>query len=123
MHFARGGQLCSDLEPGVPAADDERDAFWKIGRPAVAATVQLHHVADEIGGYWRRERHLERPRSDDDLVGFKSSVAEFDDEPTSVATADRSDAAVVRDRQLEASCVLGEVGDDVIPARVAGRVP
>ena len=122
MHFARGGQLGGDLEAGVPAADDERDAFRQGVRRAVAAAVQLHDLVAEIGGHRRRERHLERPRGDDDLIGFVGAIGQFDEEAFTVAAADRSDAAVVLDRQLEAPCVLGEVVDDVIPARVAGRV-
>ena len=111
-------ELGGDLEPGVPAADHQHRSVGKAVRRAVRAAVQLQHVTAEVLRDRRRERHLEGPGGDDDLIGFVGPVGELDHE-ASVARADGPDAAVELDRQIEMSRVVGQVRDDIVAARVA----
>ena len=84
---ARLGQLRGDLVAGVPAAHDQHRARWKAARRAVVAAVQLRHLGAEVSGDRRRERHLERPGGDHDLVGLVGPVGELDEEAAVVAAA------------------------------------
>ena len=80
MHLARPHELGGDLEAGVAAADDQHRARRQVGGRPVPAAVHLHHIAAQVGGHRRRERNLERPGGDHDLVGLIAhAVEEFDE--------------------------------------------
>ena len=63
-------------------------------------------------------RELEGAGGDHDLVGLVGAIVELD-EVAAIALPDGADAAAQLDRQLEVARVVGEVGDDVVAARVA----
>ena len=85
MDLARLGELLGDLVAGVAAAHDQHRARREVVRRAVVAAVQLHDLGAEVGGDRRRERHLERPGGDHDLVGLVGAVGELDEEAAVVA--------------------------------------
>ena len=119
VDLPRVRELLADLVAGVAAAHHQHRARREVVRGAVPGAVQLHHLGPEAGGDRRRERHLKRPRGDDDLVGLVGAVGELDDEAAAVTCPHGLHAAVELDRQLEPSRVVGEVGDDVVAPRVA----
>jgi hypothetical protein len=79
--------------------------------------VELHDLWTEALRDRRRERDLERAGGDHDLVGLACPVVELD-QVGGVGLADRANAAVELDRQVEVTGVVGQVGDDLVPTGV-----
>ena len=119
MDVARLRELLADLVAGVAAADDQHRARREVVRERYGVLCSCTTSGAEVGGDRRRERHLKRPGGDHDLVGLVGAVGELDEEAAAVACPHGLHAAVELDRQLEPSRVVGEVGDDVVAARVA----
>ena len=74
-------------KPVFPPPTTSTAPGGQVARRAVVAAVQLHHFGAEASGDRRRERHLERPGGDHDLVGLVRPVGELDEEAAVVAAA------------------------------------
>jgi len=83
--------------------------------------VQLYDIRVEARGDRRHARHLKGAGSDHDLVRLIDPVIELN-QVGAVGPADRPDAAAEFDWQVEVARVVGEVGRDLVPTGVAGRV-
>src|ERR671914_1182878 len=121
VDLARGRQLLGDLEAGVATAHDEHAPARNGVRRPVLGAVQLENGGIEALRDRRDERHLERPRRHDHLIGLVGAVVELDD-VAGAALADRADRAVQFYGQVEMTGVTGEVVRDLVPTGVTVRI-
>jgi hypothetical protein len=121
VDLAGRGELLGDLKARVAATDEEDDSLGDVPRRPVGGAVKLDGIRVEALGDRGHERHLERARGHDHLVGFVGAVVELEQVPA-LGPAYRADAAVELDRQLEATGVLGQIGRHLVPCRIRVRV-
>jgi len=115
-------ELLRDLEAGVSSADDENGPRWHLVRPAVADGVRLRNIVAQLLGELRHVRRLEGARRDNDLVRGERPSIDLEAETPVIALFEFLDLAVQLNRQLEGLGVGLEVGDHLIPGRVAIRI-
>ena len=118
--LVRRRELLRNLKAGVAAADHESCSRWHVTRPAVADGMGLEEIGGELLAELRHICGLERTRRDNDLVGDDRPSSESKPEAV-VAPVELLDLAVQLDRQLEGLGVALEVGDHLVPSRVAVR--
>ena len=113
MHLVGAGELLGDLIAGVTAAHDQHRPRRDLLGVAVARAVKLQDLWTEALGDRGNHRHLERPGRDHHLLGGDCAVLQLD-EVAAVVLADRANAAVELDKQLELLRVVAQVRDDLV---------
>jgi hypothetical protein len=121
--LVRRREFLRDLEAGVPAADDEDGPRWHLVRPAIADRVRLEDLRGEPFGDLRHVRRLEGAGRGYDLVSGDRPSIELEAEAPVFSSFERLDLAAEVDRQLKGLGVALEIGDHLIPRRVAVRIP
>ncbi len=81
----------------------------------------LEDVGIEALSDRRYARNLERTRRHDDLFAGVGPIVKLDEIPLRLA-ADHTYGAVQLDRQVEMTCIVRQVGNDVIAAGIPVRI-
>src|SRR3954451_6950090 len=117
----RARELLRDLKARVAATDDKHPSGCDGVGVAVGRAVELPHSRVEALRERGYERDLERAGGHDDLFGLVHAVVELD-QVGAVRLAQRLRAAAQLDGQLEATDIVAQVRNNVVPAGVAVRV-
>jgi hypothetical protein len=119
VHGVRRRQLLGDLKAGVAATDHEDRAVGHAARAAIGGAVHLEQRRVQLVGERRHARDVERPGSDNDLVGRDAAaVRQLEDEAV-VPGLQRPHPAAKPDGQVERPRVVLEVGHHLVAAGIA----
>ena len=117
----RCGEFLRDLESRVAAPHDEDHSLRNIARLVIAGAVCLEDLRRELVRELRHVRGLKRPGCDDDLIGFGRPAVNFK-EKSAVVGRESPYVAVQLGGKVERLCVLIQIQDHLVPARVALRI-
>ena len=116
------GQLLGQLGASLAGPDDQRGAWWQIGRPSVRMRVEAQDARRQRGGDGRYTRLVEAAGGDDDLARRDAAQAGPQLEAAARSDAELLDIRIQHDRRTDGRCVARHAAHDLVAWHVAIRV-